>query len=447
MKLLHKLVRMVHPDLFHTDETCRQVNEKSFQALMQFLDILERPFGLFGQSSFHLRFFYREADDTIKEVAVCFEVRPGLLYAEERKAYAAACIRKLLSAMGVTDENDATGDTEASVGSERLATALSRFLREHIVMARQRQVDYEVQREAFKALEQRVKGELAADFYVSMFVDRDAAQVSMQRILENQQAFNACDLDGLKLVLGSEYKLRDDGTLSIPHDFSLEGALAFIRAQRTEALQDTQAHTLLSNQIKNLSDHLQHKLGLSWLGSSTECRDIEILQGLQCLQACCDALAQYDFHQMSMWIGKDFRIAAGGTLVISFQFQCAELLNFLDSNMSEARARMHKGRQLRESIEAKAKEFRKKTKASVRANIFISDEDYDDCLSRLLQAVGVFNTINVEGHYFSAGEEYNVREDGTIQIRHDFTVEEMAQILFQTAHDTHRLGSQPFLNY
>lgn len=447
MKLLHKLVRMVHPDLFHTDEARRRVNEKSFQALMQFLDILEKPFGLFGQSSFHLQFFYREADDTIREVAVCFEVRPGLLYAEERKGYAAACIRKLLSAMGVADEDESIGDTEASAGSERLTTALSRFLREHIVMARQRQIDYEAQRESFMALEQRVKNELAVDFYVSMFVDRDAAQVSMQRILENRQAFNACDLDGLKLVLGSEYKLRDDGTLSIPHDFSIEGALAFICAQRSEALQDTQAHALLSKQIKTLSEHIQHKLGLSWLGSSTECRDNEILQGLQCLQSCSDALVQYDFHKMRMWIGKDFRIATGGTLVISFQFQCTELLNFLDRNMSKARTLMLKDRQLRESIEAKAREFRKKTKASVRSNIFISDEDYDDCLSRLLQAVDVFNTINVEGHYFSAGEESKVCEDGTIQIRHDFTVEEMTQILYQAAHDTHRLGSQPFLNY
>ena len=423
---LRKLFRLVHPDLFHNNEICRRVNEKSFQTLMQFLDDMERPFRQTIHDTFSLRFFYRNEDGELKEAAIRFEPPPGLVSGKERERYAFICIQRLLRAMGVQELDGGKGDAgEETLGDEPLVQDLFQFLKDNIALCRQREAAYEIRKQDFDMLEKSVEDTLEVRIYISVLVDQADALSGLKRMMEYSRELKKCKLSGLRLVMGSRYELRTDGALCIPYDFRIEDALKFMHEHEKDARKRSQTSKVQSYQMGVLCKRLKNELDLARLDLNFECDDKDVVRGLYNLENCRENILNHDLHDLTILIGNGFRVSAGGNLVIPFEFQCAELNSFLNANVAKARACTEKLDEVERKILCREKQFRDKLAVYIRRNIWISDEEYVDCLDRMIQAAGVFDAFDVKGRWFSVGEEFAVLDTGTIQIKHNFTFQEL----------------------
>jgi hypothetical protein len=427
---LRKLIRRVHPDLFHSHEACREVNEKSFQTLMQFLDCLERPFWQSRHGDFHLIFFYRNSEGTIQEASLTLQVPPGMLTTKERQEYGVRSIRKICRAVGIEDIEEAdVNDIKDSSADANVARDLSQFLAAHLAASRLRWAAYERNQRQFEKTRRQLEDSLNIRVSISIMIDENDAMIGLQRMSIDIEEFRRLDLTGLCLRIDREYACRENGTLCIPYDFAIDEAVKFLTDQRGDAKKKSKASDVCFLEKNTLRDRLRNRLKLRWIGSSSECGEQDVLRGMICLQQCSEKRLPFDLHDLTIWIGKNFRATADGTLVVPPQFRCAELKRFLLANVEAARSRLKKADRLRNEIEERRRQFEEESDAFVRESVWVSQEVYSDALGRMIQAIGVFREMDVKGLRFSIGDDFRVLDDGTIQIKHDFAVKDLTVFL------------------
>lgn len=421
---LRNILKLIHPDMLHDQEACRLVNEKSFQYLMQYFDVLEQPASMMPEIASTLHFYVRQDGGQIRELRFCLERPTGFLTGEARRNLAKSCIRRLSLALGIDDEDDApeNGGAEDDIHIE-----IRHVLSEFLVLSKRRKAEHERLLRECKQLEQTVKDLLDIRIYVSMAMPQVAALPALKKMAAWHNELREAGIAGHYVTIGAKYSWKGEDNLEFPQDFALGAAVALIRDK--PASQKVADDSDLWRIKDDLVARLRKVHGIRWIGDYTFMSSRNMIKSIRDIEKCSPYLMQLDLKDISLLIGDAYQVTSHGSVVIPADFFCSDLVAFLRTSLDQARTLTKESDAKDALVVAKQEEFRARTGADVRKNLFISVESFALALDRLLEVLEGHARHSVHGHVFYITEQFKVDDDGTISIRHDFSVNELTAFL------------------
>lgn len=421
---LRNALKLIHPDMFHDQETCQKTNERSLQYLMQYFDALEQPGFTLPDFPSSLRLFYRRGGGEIHELHFTLDTPSGFLSSEERRGLARSCIRRLSAALGLEDGGDPPeNDDDDDVFHFEIRHVLSEFL----ALARLRKADHErLERECDQA-ELKLKKLLNVNVFVSVAMSRAAALPALKKMVAWHKELRDAGISGHYVTIGADYSWKSEDRLQIPPDFNLEAAVSLIQGK--PLARDFPGEPEWWRIKDSLVDRLRKALRIRWIGEDIFLQPQDVIAGIRKIEKCIPDLTRFDLSGMSFLIGDAYRVTSHGSLVIPADFGCPEFVVFLETSLDQARTLSRESDALDALVAAKQEMFRTRTGAKIRKGIFVPATDFAAAVDRLLDALEGDARLPVKGHAFSITERYEVDNDGTISLRHDFTVSELTSLL------------------
>lgn len=424
VRQLRNVLKLIHPDMFHDQETCQKTNERSLQYLMQYFEALEHPYSTLPDFPSALRFFYRRGDGAIHELRFSLDTPSGFLSSAERSGLAGSCIRRLSAALGLEDGNDSQENDDAD---EAIHFEIRHVLSEFLALSRLRKAEYERLERECDLAEQALKKQLNIKVFVSVAMSRVAALPTLKRMVAWHEELRDAGISGHYVTIGGDYSWKSEDRLEIPPDFNLEAAVSLIRGK--PLARGFPAEPEWWRIKDNLVDRLRKMYRIRWIGEDIFIPPEDVIAGIRKLEKCNPELRRFDLSGMSFLIGDTYRLTSHGSMVIPADLCCPDLVAFLETSLDQARTFSRESDALDALVAAKQEMFRGRTGAKIRKGIFVSATDFASAVDRLLDALEGEVRLPVRGHAFSITDRYEVDGDGTISLQHDFSVSDLTSLL------------------
>lgn len=432
---LRKFFSKVHPDRFHNYPELQKINQRSFQELMSFLDDTQSATRfLRSLKVYDLHFYYRK-DDRFKEVRMSFKLDSSLLFDDQRRRqYAVQCILKLLQAC----EIEVPLSDEFQTGTEfrqydELRSDLLQWLRENVEKSRQIQQQYEAESQQIESLRSQLSRLLNLhNLYISCFVEQSEALQALQNLLNHVERLQCIDMQGVRLHIGRKYDLDDSGTLIIPFNFEINTCIRFIEENLHTISEKVQAWENLSQKVEYLRKQLVNKLSCHAIGLSSFCTYEQIYQCLLQLENCYSQLKEFNLTNIYFMIGDKFNVTDTGIFYIPYNFEIKQLKKYLQENLTRARQLQQQQMALEQEIETLIDHIQNELNLDYLGySVTVSEQECLDCLKRMLEAMDVLRTLSLDGLKVSISNRFGLRDNGTIEIKHDFALETLKNFLPQ----------------
>ncbi len=416
-QLLRDLLAAVHPDRFIDRPEVAYINEESLKKLMVFMDELQRSYLNPQGKSYDFHFFLWE-DGNIREFKkTLFIERSSFL---NREKIVKDLLKEILKLSQEPEEEPITDET---LSSRELLT----WLETHIAEVFREAKRVEVLRRRIKEKEEFLKKNVGI-YPMNLLAKKEDYEKCLNRMIKDRKGFLSLPIKDFMIGIkekNSPYEYLSEKSFCIPTNYTIEEIKAFLKEN---LLPDgTFPVTRAKKECESLKSRLEKDFGFLICYERTEYFIEKSLRGLRNLALAAEEFeSKQELKDLKVYVADRFEISPSGWIYFSYNSSPEEIKAFLKENLCKAKDLAKRYTELQKEADDICKELYSTLRIHLILRDYnVSQENFVEALKRFKQCVPLLKRFCWEGVVIWIGNEYKRRGEESIEIRWDFSVDEL----------------------